>query len=111
MRLLPHPAMEDVELTEVLRALSDPIRLEVVVRLATDGETTCGKLGEDLGIHKSTASHHLRTLRESGLVFTKQDGRLKYMSLRRDELDDRFPGLLDAIVSAARQDTRAGAHA
>ncbi|MEU6788607.1 helix-turn-helix transcriptional regulator [Nonomuraea angiospora] len=101
MRLLPHPATEDIELTEVLRALSDPVRLEIVVRLALSGVMNCGEAGDDLGVHKSTASHHYRTLREAGVVITRQEGRLKFMSLRRDDLESRFPGLLDSVLSAA----------
>lgn len=62
---------------------------------------TCTVAGDDLGVHKSTASHHYRTLREAGVVLTKQEGRLKYMSLRRDDLERRFPGLLDAVLTAA----------
>ncbi|MEV4216709.1 helix-turn-helix transcriptional regulator [Nonomuraea sp. NPDC049725] len=107
MRLLPHPATDDIQLTEVLRALSDPIRLEIVARLATYGEMTCTVAGDSLGVHKSTASHHYRTLREAGLVLTKQEGRLKYMSLRRDDLEARFPGLLDSVLLA----TSVGGHA
>ncbi|TMR93117.1 ArsR/SmtB family transcription factor [Nonomuraea basaltis] len=102
MRLLPHPATEDIEITEVLRALADPVRLEIVERLAAAGEMTCTVAGDHLGVHKSTASHHYRTLREAGVVMTKQVGRLKYMSLRRADLDARFPGLLDSILSATR---------
>jgi DNA-binding transcriptional ArsR family regulator len=101
MRLLPHPATDDIQLTEVLRALSDPIRMEIVIRLASRGEITCTAAGDDLGVHKSTASHHYRTLRESGVIMSRQEGRLKYISLRRDGLDARFPGLLDAILLAA----------
>ncbi|HUR05759.1 MAG TPA: helix-turn-helix transcriptional regulator [Nonomuraea sp.] len=101
MRLLPHPATEDIQLTEVLRALSDPVRMEIVIRLAVRGEMTCTTAGDDLGVHKSTASHHYRTLREAGVIMSKQEGRLKYISLRRDDLDARFPGLLDSILSAA----------
>ncbi|MGW0485449.1 ArsR/SmtB family transcription factor [Nonomuraea sp. NPDC003214] len=107
MRLLPHPATDDIQLTEVLRALSDPIRLEIVARLAAYGEMTCTVAGDSLGVHKSTASHHYRTLREAGLVLTKQEGRLKYMSLRRDDLEARFPGLLDSVLLA----TPVGGHA
>ncbi len=101
MRLLPHPATEDIELTEVLRALSDPVRLQIAIRLALAGELNCTIAGDDLGVHKSTASHHYRMLREAGVVVTKQEGRLKYMSLRRADLDARFPGLLDAILRSA----------
>ncbi|MEV0202332.1 helix-turn-helix transcriptional regulator [Nonomuraea sp. NPDC050691] len=101
MRLLPHPATESIQLTEVLRALSDPVRMEIVVRLAVQVEQTCSNVGEELGVHKSTASHHYRTLREAGVVMTRQVGRLKFMRLRRDDLDARFPGLLDAVLAAA----------
>lgn len=101
MRLLPHPAKEDIQLTEVLRALSDPVRLEIVVRLAVQGWMTCGHAGDDLGIHKSTASHHYRALREAGVILSRQEGRLKYISLRRADLDERFPGLLDSVLTAA----------
>ncbi|MFC5831275.1 ArsR/SmtB family transcription factor [Nonomuraea insulae] len=103
MRLLPHPATEDIQLTEVLRALSDPVRLQIVIRLAVAGEMTCTNAGDDLGVHKSTASHHYRTLREAGVVVTKQEGRLKYMSLRRADLESRFPGLLDTVLYAAHR--------
>ncbi|MEV5895579.1 ArsR/SmtB family transcription factor [Nonomuraea fuscirosea] len=106
MRLLPHPATEDIELTEVLRALSDPVRLEITVRLAIAGEMNCTTAADDLGVHKSTASHHYRALREAGVVVTKQEGRLKYMSLRRDDLDARFPGLLDAVLLSANRPSR-----
>ncbi|MEV4076021.1 ArsR/SmtB family transcription factor [Nonomuraea fuscirosea] len=103
MRLLPHPATEDIELTEVLRALSDPVRLEITIRLAIAGEMNCTTAADHLGVHKSTASHHYRALREAGVVETKQEGRLKYMSLRRADLDARFPGLLDAVLHAANR--------
>ncbi|NUW45981.1 ArsR/SmtB family transcription factor [Nonomuraea rhodomycinica] len=113
MRLLPHPATESIQLTEVLRALSDPVRMEIVVRLAARKEQTCSGVGEELGVHKSTASHHYRTLREAGVVMTRQVGRLKFMRLRRDDLDARFPGLLDAVLAAAHADDtgQAAAHA
>ncbi|SDI57778.1 ArsR/SmtB family transcription factor [Nonomuraea jiangxiensis] len=101
MRLLPHPATEDIQLTEVLRALADPVRLEIVGRLSTCGEMTCGDAGDQLGVHKSTASHHYRTLREAGVIVSKQEGRVVYISLRRHDLDARFPGLLDSILAAS----------
>lgn len=104
MRVLPHPATEDIQLTEVLRALSDPVRLEIVVRLAAGEQLPCYAAATDLGVHKSTMSHHFRTLREAGITNTKQDGRLRYLSLRRADLDARFPGLLDCVLVAAPAD-------
>ncbi|MFG3441041.1 ArsR/SmtB family transcription factor [Nonomuraea sp. NPDC047897] len=102
MRLLPHPATEDIQLTDVLRALSDPVRLMILHKLAEQRELTCADAGWDLGLHKSTVSHHYRALREAGLILSKQDGRRIYLSLRRDDLETRFPGLLDSVLSAAR---------
>jgi DNA-binding transcriptional ArsR family regulator len=101
MRLLPHPPADDIRLTEVLRALSDPVRLEIVHRLAVNGEMTCTHAADELGVHKSTASHHYRTLREAGVIMSNQEGRTNLISLRRDALDGRFPGLLDSVLSAA----------
>jgi len=49
---------------------------------------------------KPTFSHHLRILREAGIVTKRIQGARGYMSLRKDDLDHRFPGLMDSIVAA-----------
>ncbi|WP_101785981.1 ArsR/SmtB family transcription factor [Nonomuraea indica] len=102
MRPLPHPATEDIRLTDVLRALSDPVRLLIVHKLAETDELTCADAGLDLGLHKSTVSHHYRTLRDAGVILSKQEGRKIYLSLRRDDLEARFPGLLGSVLAAFR---------
>ncbi|MET1062061.1 MAG: metalloregulator ArsR/SmtB family transcription factor [Aeromicrobium sp.] len=95
---LPHPDIGDVRLTEVLFALSDPARLEIVRELA-DGPLTmaeCGSTNPDLP--KSTKSHLMKVLREAGIVRNEPDGRRRVLTLRKDELDQAFPGLLDSIL-------------
>ena len=82
----------------MLHALSDPARLAVVRRLADDGECHCGQF--ELGISKATLSHHFRVLREAGLIHCRPDGRRRFLSLRQNDLEARFPGLLDAVLSA-----------
>ena len=99
MRAIPHPALEDVNLTQVLYALSDPVRLGVVRQLANEGQATCSAL--DGGRPKSSMSHHFKVLREGGLVFTRTDGPAHLNELRREEMDERFPGLLDAVLTAS----------
>ena len=94
---IAEPKAAALEMHRVLHALSDPVRLAVVRRLDADSECRCGAFS-DFGVSKSTLSHHLKTLRESGLTRTRPDGTTRYVSLRRDELDARFPGLLDAIL-------------
>jgi DNA-binding transcriptional ArsR family regulator len=85
----------------VLHALSDPARL-AIVRWLSDGDAcTCGVF--DLGLSKPTLSHHFRVLREAGVVRTRPDGRKRMLSLRAEDLDQRFPGLLDAVLSARRE--------
>ncbi|MBB3945114.1 DNA-binding transcriptional ArsR family regulator [Rhizobium skierniewicense] len=101
MRAIPHPALKDVTLAQVLYALSDPVRLGVVRQLSREGQATCSAL--DGGRPKSSMSHHFKVLREGGLVFTRTDGPAHLNELRRDEINERFPGLLDAVLDAARQ--------
>ncbi|MDA1358949.1 helix-turn-helix domain-containing protein [Glycomyces luteolus] len=100
MRELPHPATEDIRLSAVMHALSDEVRLELVRRLSNDWEGNCTLLSEDIEIHKSTLSHHYRVLRESGVTRTRVDGRDRHIRINREALDERFPGLLDAVLKS-----------
>ncbi len=102
-RALPHPDISDVSLPQVLFALSDPTRLDLVRELAAQGALSvaqCQAAGGD--VPKSTFSHHLRTLREAGLIWSIPDGRRRTIELRRDDVDRRFPGLLTAVLSDDR---------
>src|ERR1700750_2864283 len=96
---LDEPPIEDVTLAAVMGALSDPARVAIVRVLAAEGERTCGTF--DLGISKATRSHHFKVLREAGLTHTRAGGTPRHVSLRRDEVDARFPGLLGAVLTAA----------
>jgi len=101
MRHLLHPGREQLALPAVLYALSDPTRLEIVRRLAGEGEMACGTF--DLATTKATLSHHFKVLRETGLIHTRVEGVYRYNSLRKQDLDARFPGLLKAVLKAADQ--------
>jgi DNA-binding transcriptional ArsR family regulator len=96
---IPHPARDDLDLPSVLHALSDPVRLEIVAGLADGEERACGSF--DVGVTKSTCTHHFRVLREAGLIRQRQQGTMRLNSLRRDDLEARFPGLLGTILEAA----------
>jgi DNA-binding transcriptional ArsR family regulator len=100
MREPHHPSCEELELPAILHALSDPARLQIVRKLADGDECTCGTF--DLGLSKATLSHHFRVLRESGVVRTRPDGRKRMLSLRDEDLNDRFPGLLQAVLEAQK---------
>lgn len=100
-RELEHPDATDLSVTDVLFALSDPARLLIVRQLADGGPhavVPCQAVGGT--IPKSTRSHHLKTLREAGVIFNVPHGRERHVSLRRDDLDRRFPGLLAAVLGA-----------
>ena len=93
-----HPKTEDIEMPAVLHALSDPQRLRIVRVLAADSAPRrCGSF--DLDITKSTLTHHFRVLREAGVIEQRVEGTARLNSLRRDDLDKRFPGLLDAVLA------------
>jgi DNA-binding transcriptional ArsR family regulator len=95
---LYHPATADLDLPTVLHALSDPQRLQIVRELAADPEPrACG--GFDVNVSKSTCTHHFRVLREAGVIEQHQLGTTRLNSLRRADLDARFPGLLDAVLA------------
>jgi len=97
MRSLSHPERSAISLTGVLYALSDPARLAVVKALADGRESPCGEF--EL-LTKSTLSHHFKVLREAGVIRTRVDGRRRLISLRREDLDARFPGLIAAVLDA-----------
>jgi DNA-binding transcriptional ArsR family regulator len=99
MKTIVQPTAGDITLPGVMGALADPVRVTIVRELAAQGELVCGTL--QLGVSKATRSHHLRVLREAGVTHTRVDGTRRHVSLRRDDLDARFPGLLDALLSAA----------
>lgn len=99
MRNLHHPEREQLDLPAVLYALSDPTRLEIVRKLAGEGERACGTFG--LPATKATLSHHFKVLREAGLIQTRVEGVHRYNSLRKPDLDARFPGLLKAVLKAS----------
>lgn len=96
---LEHPAIDDVSLTDVLFALSDPARLEVVREVA-NGPLTMAECGAtNPALPKSTKSHLMKVLRTAGIVSNVPHGRGRLLSLRKDELDARFPGLLDSVLN------------
>jgi DNA-binding transcriptional ArsR family regulator len=103
---IAHPAVEELELGAVLHALSDPVRLQIVAKLAhNDGDHTCGSFG--LPVTKSTCTHHFKVLREAGVIHQRAQGTTRLNRLRREDLDRRFPGLLGTILQAAEVAGRA----
>ncbi|HTU96202.1 MAG TPA: transcriptional regulator [Solirubrobacteraceae bacterium] len=97
---LAHPSRAALTFTAVSAALSDPTRLAIVVRLgrlAPGDELPCATFA--LSVTKSTQSAHFRTLREAGVIRQRDEGTRRMNSLRRDDLDDRFPGLLNLAIA------------
>ncbi len=99
---LPHPSAEQITLPDVLTALGDQTRLAIIGYLARDEASgmTCGQF-IDLA-SKTSISYHLTKLREAGVVRVQPEGTRRRVTLRRADLDDRFPGFLDSIIASAR---------
>ncbi|MFI6888076.1 ArsR/SmtB family transcription factor [Streptosporangium canum] len=102
MRRAHHPEAGEITLTGVMAALSDPIRVGLVRLLADGREYGWGEL--QVPVVKSTLSHHLRVLRDAGLTRTRQEGTRCFVVLRGQELQARFPGLLQAVLAAAAEE-------
>jgi len=96
---IAHPELDEIELPAVLHALSDPVRLRIVAGLARADDRTCGSF--ELPVTKSTCTHHFKVLREAGIIRQRHAGTARLNTLRREELDARFPGLLATILDAA----------
>ncbi|SDI29619.1 ArsR/SmtB family transcription factor [Nonomuraea jiangxiensis] len=115
---LLHPDVGELRFTDVLAALSDPVRLAIVARLAeaeseaeseAASESGAGAAGGELAcatfalpVSKSTQSGHFKVLREAGVIRQRDEGTRRLNRLRRDDLDARFPGLLDLAVPQGR---------
>ncbi|TDP97776.1 ArsR family transcriptional regulator [Labedaea rhizosphaerae] len=95
---LVHPEIEDFDVLDVLHALADPTRMTIVRTLLADPERACGTFPVDVA--PSTLTHHFRVLREAGVIHQREDGNRRWTTLRRDDLDARYPALLDTIVSS-----------
>lgn len=93
---LEQPETEEIEILEVLRALADRTRLALVAHLEHVPERACGTFPVDVA--PSTLSHHFKILREAGVIHQREVGRQRMTSLRRDDLNARFPGLLDSVL-------------
>ncbi|MET1075662.1 MAG: helix-turn-helix domain-containing protein [Umezawaea sp.] len=98
---LAHPELDEIRIETVLQALADPVRLTIVRALADcEAGIACGSI--ELSISKSTRTHHIRTLREAGVVRVRAEGTSRISTLRRADLDALYPGLLDGVLSAKR---------
>lgn len=95
---LVHPPTGALGLVDVLHALADPTRLTIVETLHAEGERACGTF--PVSVAPSTLTHHFRVLREAGVIRQREAGARRWTALRRADLDDRFPGLLDSVLRA-----------
>ncbi len=103
MKLIHHPDRDAIALENVLYALGDPVRLEIVKRLANQGEQPCSSL--DCKIAKSTMSNHFRILRESGVIYSRREGTQYINTLRLEDLEARFPGLMTVVLQSLSSTT------
>jgi DNA-binding transcriptional ArsR family regulator len=103
---LTHPQAGDLDVLDVLHALSDPTRMTIVRTLRADRERACGTFPVDVA--PSTLTHHFRVLREAGVIHQREDGNRRWTTLRAADLEERFPGLVDAILTAYEHQQRQG---
>ncbi|AQX54503.1 metalloregulator ArsR/SmtB family transcription factor [Priestia flexa] len=98
MRNPYQPSKSEIRLTSILHALSDPNRLRIVQCLGKRKESHCSYY-QTLNVSKSTLSHHFKVLREAGVIKVRIEGTQHFYSLRIEDLEELFPGLLSAVVN------------
>jgi DNA-binding transcriptional ArsR family regulator len=97
MRPFVHPTPEEITLQGVLYALADPVRRAIFRRLAAIASRSCVACAPP-NLPKSTLSHHVRVLREAGLVRSEKRGTEVANTARLDDIETRFPGLITTIL-------------
>jgi len=102
MKTYEHPPLAGISLATAMQALADPCRMAIVRALVAAGnrELACGEI--PLEQSKATVSHHFETLREAGIIQTRTEGTKCLSSVRRRELDRRFPGLLALVLAETK---------
>jgi DNA-binding transcriptional ArsR family regulator len=103
MRPLVHPSLDDVTVEGILHALSDPVRVAIFAEIAgSDCSQNCSRFLQvsEKAIPKSTLSQHFKALREAGLIRSERRGVELRITSRCPEIEQRFPGLIRAIVNA-----------
>jgi DNA-binding transcriptional ArsR family regulator len=100
MKTYNHPAVSEVPLTEVMQALSDQCRIDILRALTDAGELSCCEV--PLKISKATRSHHFDVLRSAGLILTRGEGTRCMTSVRKEEIDEKFPGLLELVLKKGK---------
>src|SRR6202162_2356967 len=103
VRPLFHPSLEDITVEGILHALSDPVRAAIYADIVSqECSQNCSMFltVSDKAIPKSTLSQHFRALREAGLIRGERRGVEMHNTSRCAEIEERFPGLLRAIINA-----------
>lgn len=104
MKKLYHPSIESIPYSKVLHALCEPNRIRIVRCLNESGENNCTAYTIELMLNKSTVSHHIKILREAGLIEGRIEGKEHIYSLRKKEIDKKFPGLLNSVFAVNEED-------
>ncbi|MFC0524952.1 ArsR/SmtB family transcription factor [Pontibacillus salicampi] len=104
MKIPYHPPIDSVHFTKVLHALSEPNRVKIIRCLDESIENNCTAYSLELKMPKSTISHHIKVLREAGLIKARIEGKEHIYSLRREEIDQKFPGLLQTVTEIKEED-------
>jgi DNA-binding transcriptional ArsR family regulator len=108
MRPLLHPSANDITVEGILHALSDPVRARIFAEIArAECPQTCSAFlaMNDRAVPKSTLSQHFKALREAGLIRSERKGVEMHNTTRCEEIDERFPGLMTAIIAAHKIQT------
>ncbi|MCA0173854.1 ArsR/SmtB family transcription factor [Bacillus sp. RAR_GA_16] len=104
MKIPYQPPIESITYTKVLQALSEPNRVKIIRCLSESGENNCTAYTIKLMLPKSTVSHHIKVLREAGLIQARVQGKEHFYSLRKSEIEHKFPGLLDSVIQVNEED-------
>ena len=96
---IPHPDADAIDLATVMRTVGDPLRLDIVRLLADGREMNCQDLQRAVRpARPRPAPTTSGCCARPGVTRTRAEGTQRFISLRRDDLERRFPGLVDVLT-------------
>lgn len=100
--------MAQQDLMRMLQAVGDPVRMELVFLVGSRGPMNVTDIAAEFELSRPAISHHLKVLKDAGVLISEKRGKEVYYRLNRRRAVDTLRSLADAIEGCCPMDEHAG---